>query len=46
MCRARGLPATRIGVIDGDALDVQDQFAIPLAELRTAHEGTIPALLA
>ncbi|MGV9313971.1 phosphoribosylformylglycinamidine synthase subunit PurL [Streptomyces sp. NPDC003691] len=46
MCGARGLPATRIGVVDGDALEVQGEFTIPLAEVRTAHEGTIPALLA
>ncbi|MEE4544718.1 phosphoribosylformylglycinamidine synthase subunit PurL [Streptomyces sp. V4-01] len=46
MCGARGLPATRIGVVDGDAIDVQGQFALPLAELRAAHESAIPALLA
>ncbi|MGW7008223.1 phosphoribosylformylglycinamidine synthase subunit PurL [Streptomyces sp. NPDC054933] len=45
MCRARGLAATRIGVVDGEVLDVQGQFSVPLAELREAHEGTIPALL-
>jgi phosphoribosylformylglycinamidine synthase len=46
MCGARGLPATRIGVVDGDSVEVQGQFTIPLAELREAHEGTIPSLLA
>lgn len=46
MCGARGMPATRIGVVDGDELEIQGQFSIPLAELREAHEGTIPALLA
>ncbi|ARZ69271.1 phosphoribosylformylglycinamidine synthase subunit PurL [Streptomyces sp. HU2014] len=46
MCGARGLPATRIGVVDGEEIDVQGQFSIPLAELREAHEATIPALLA
>ncbi|MGW0238293.1 AIR synthase-related protein, partial [Streptomyces sp. NPDC002996] len=45
MCGARGLPATRIGVVDGDSLEVQGQFGIPLSELRTAHEETIPGLL-
>ncbi|MDX2644243.1 phosphoribosylformylglycinamidine synthase subunit PurL [Streptomyces sp. PA03-1a] len=45
MCGARGLPATRIGVVDGDAVELQGEFSIPLDELRTAHEGTIPALL-
>ena len=44
MCGARGLPATRIGVVDGDAIEVQGQFTIPLAELREVHEATIPAL--
>ncbi|GGY04656.1 phosphoribosylformylglycinamidine synthase subunit PurL [Streptomyces hiroshimensis] len=46
MCGARGLPATRIGVVDGEEIDIQGQFSIPLAELREAHEATIPALLA
>ncbi|MFD0070370.1 AIR synthase-related protein, partial [Streptomyces sp. NPDC127574] len=46
MCGARGLPVARIGVVDGDAVDVQGEFALSLAELRTAHEETIPALLA
>ncbi|MFJ9849491.1 phosphoribosylformylglycinamidine synthase subunit PurL [Streptomyces sp. NPDC101150] len=46
MCGARGLPATRIGVIDGEEIDVQGQFGIPLSELKDAHEGTIPNLIA
>ncbi|MFC9232750.1 phosphoribosylformylglycinamidine synthase subunit PurL [Streptomyces decoyicus] len=46
MCGARGLPATRIGVIDGDAIDVQGQFSLPLSELKDAHEATIPHLIA
>ncbi|MEV0281890.1 phosphoribosylformylglycinamidine synthase subunit PurL [Streptomyces sp. NPDC050610] len=45
MCGARGLPAARIGVIDGTEIDVQGQFTLPLAELREAHEATIPGLL-
>jgi phosphoribosylformylglycinamidine synthase len=44
MCDARGLPCTRIGVTDGDALDVQDVLTVGLDELRTAHESTLPAL--
>ncbi|MEE1929856.1 phosphoribosylformylglycinamidine synthase subunit PurL [Streptomyces sp. TRM 70351] len=44
MCGARGLPATRIGVVDGDAVELQGQFSIPLAELRETHEATLPAL--
>ncbi|MGW2922360.1 phosphoribosylformylglycinamidine synthase subunit PurL [Streptomyces angustmyceticus] len=46
MCGARGLPATRIGVVDGAEIDVQGQFSIPLSELKDAHEATIPGLLA
>ncbi|WFB08677.1 phosphoribosylformylglycinamidine synthase subunit PurL [Streptomyces sp. LX-29] len=45
MCGARGLPAARVGVIDGEALEVQGAFDIPLAELKEAHEATIPGLL-
>jgi phosphoribosylformylglycinamidine synthase II len=44
MCAARGFPCTRIGVVVGDALEVQGQFEVPLAELRTAWEGTLPRL--
>ncbi|MFI6848623.1 phosphoribosylformylglycinamidine synthase subunit PurL [Kitasatospora sp. NBC_00085] len=46
MCTARGLPATRIGVVDGDVLDVQGQFTVSLAELKDAHTGVIEALIA
>ncbi|MGW9069612.1 AIR synthase-related protein, partial [Streptomyces yangpuensis] len=45
MCGARGLPATRIGVTDGHAVDIQNQFSIPLSDLRTAHETTLPGLV-
>ncbi|MFF3084049.1 phosphoribosylformylglycinamidine synthase subunit PurL [Streptomyces nojiriensis] len=45
MCGARGLPATRIGVIDGHTIDIRNQFTIPLNDLRTAHETTIPGLV-
>ncbi|EST37640.1 phosphoribosylglycinamide synthetase [Streptomycetaceae bacterium MP113-05] len=44
MCGARGLPVARVGVVDGDTIDVQDRFSLPLAELRARHESTIPAL--
>ncbi|MER7172536.1 phosphoribosylformylglycinamidine synthase subunit PurL [Streptomyces mesophilus] len=46
MCGARGLPATRIGVVDGDAVELQGEFSLQLSELREAHEETIPGLLA
>ncbi|MGF7236521.1 MAG: phosphoribosylformylglycinamidine synthase subunit PurL [Frankia sp.] len=44
MCSARGLPWRRIGVVDGDILEIQDAFTVELTELRRAHEGTLPAL--
>ncbi len=47
MCTARRFPHERIGVIDdGGALDVQEQFSIPLDELRAAWTGTLPAAFA
>jgi phosphoribosylformylglycinamidine synthase II len=44
MCAARSFPCTRIGVVVGDALEVQGQLVVPLDELRTAWEGTLPRL--
>ena len=46
MLDARSMPWTRIGVVDqgSDAVEVQDQFVIPLAELRETFEGTLPKL--
>jgi len=46
MCTARGVPAVRIGVVDSEAdgLQVQDQFAVPTADLSAASEGTFPSL--
>jgi phosphoribosylformylglycinamidine (FGAM) synthase-like enzyme len=50
MCTARGFPHARIGVTDGlgdDAvLDVQDQFVVPLSELRAAWSATLPTTFA
>ena len=45
MCSARGFAHARIGVVDevGEALDVQGQFTLPLADLRAAHTATLPA---
>jgi phosphoribosylformylglycinamidine synthase len=49
MCSARGFAHQRIGVTDGlgpDAvLDVQGLFSVPLAEVREAWAGTLPAAL-
>ncbi len=50
MCTARGFAHARIGVTDGSGpdavLEVQDQFTVPLAELRNAWTGTLPAVFA
>ena len=45
-CTMRGLPWTRIGVVDdgSDSLDVQGHFTVPLTELRETFEATLPAL--
>ncbi|MGW6280846.1 phosphoribosylformylglycinamidine synthase subunit PurL [Kribbella sp. NPDC055071] len=45
MCTARRFPHAKIGVITGDTLDVQDQFELPLTELRTAWTATLPSVL-
>ncbi|MGX1809900.1 phosphoribosylformylglycinamidine synthase subunit PurL [Nocardia sp. NPDC055321] len=46
MLDARELPWVRIGVVDqgSDSVEVQGQFSVPLTELRTTFEGTLPAL--
>lgn len=47
LCEGRNYPVLKIGVTDlsGDeaALEVQDRFTLPLAELRTAVNATLPA---
>ena len=45
MCTARRFPHAKIGVITGDTLDVQDQFELPLSELREAWTSTLPSVL-
>ncbi|MCW1249335.1 phosphoribosylformylglycinamidine synthase subunit PurL [Acaricomes phytoseiuli] len=44
MCEARGFERLRLGVVDAesDALEIQGEFTLPLAELRETHEGTLP----
>ena len=44
LCAARGVPMTRLGVVGGDALDVEGILRVPLTELRAAYEGTLPRL--
>ncbi len=43
-CIERGLPCVPVGVVGGPTLDVAGTFAVPLDELRAAHESTVPAL--
>ncbi|MFP3963998.1 phosphoribosylformylglycinamidine synthase subunit PurL [Actinomadura fulvescens] len=49
LCEQAGVPVTQIGVTGGDSLtvaghgDTQELFSIPLAELREAHERTLPS---
>ncbi|HSI92980.1 MAG TPA: AIR synthase-related protein, partial [Jiangellaceae bacterium] len=43
LCSEKGFPCQRIGVVGSEpALTVANQFSIPLAELRDAHEATFP----
>jgi len=46
MCTMRGLPWTRIGVVDdgSDSVQVQGQFSVPFTQLRETFEATLPAL--
>ena len=44
LAEAGGVPFARIGRTDGVALAVQQQFEVPLVELRAAHEGTLRAV--
>jgi phosphoribosylformylglycinamidine synthase len=43
-CNEHGIAVTRLGTTGGDSLAVDGQFEIPLTELRTAYEGTLPRL--
>ena len=43
MCEARGFPVLRIGVSDGDVLDVQGLFSVPVAELQAIRGATLPS---
>ena len=39
-----GVPAAQIGMTGGDALVVTEVLDVALSELRSAFEGTLPAL--
>jgi phosphoribosylformylglycinamidine synthase len=43
-CVRHGVPVARLGEVGGDDLAVVGHFVVPLDELRTAHEATLPAL--
>jgi phosphoribosylformylglycinamidine synthase len=42
---AAGVPAQRIGLTGGDALDFPDEASIKVEALRQAHEGFFPSLM-
>jgi phosphoribosylformylglycinamidine synthase len=46
LAQARGVPLTRLGHTGGDALAVEGQFELSLAEVRDAWTSTLPAALA
>ncbi|MDI2130777.1 phosphoribosylformylglycinamidine synthase subunit PurL [Yinghuangia seranimata] len=46
MCRVRHLPVARIGVVDGDALEIQGQFTVGLDELKAANSAPLRGLFA
>ena len=46
MLSARGFPGLRIGVTDGEALDIQGVGSFPVEELRTHRAETLPARFA
>ncbi len=43
---ARGVPARRIGVTGGDALNLPGEASILVRELSDAHEGWLPVFMA
>ncbi|WP_345481121.1 phosphoribosylformylglycinamidine synthase subunit PurL [Amnibacterium soli] len=47
LCAGRRVPRLRIGVTDAESgtLEVQDRFEVPIGDLRSAYEGTLPARL-
>jgi hypothetical protein len=48
LCVSGGFPYSEIGVVEdaAGALEVEGQFDLPLAQLRTAHTSTLPAIFA
>jgi phosphoribosylformylglycinamidine synthase len=44
-CAANDVPVVALGSSGGDSLTVSGRFSLPLAELRTVHSATLPAVL-
>lgn len=44
-CDAAGVPARKIGVTGGDALQLEGETSISVAELTTSHEAWLPAYM-
>jgi phosphoribosylformylglycinamidine synthase len=44
LARAHGVPAAAIGAVTGESLRVTGQFDIPLDELASVWQGTLPRL--
>src|SRR5262249_21780751 len=44
LCAERGVPAARLGVTGGRALELTGLFSVPLAEIAAATRATLPAL--
>ncbi|WP_068873977.1 MULTISPECIES: phosphoribosylformylglycinamidine synthase subunit PurL [unclassified Phenylobacterium] len=44
-CRAAGVPAAILGEAGGEAIRIEAALDLPLAELRKAHEGWMPAFM-
>jgi phosphoribosylformylglycinamidine synthase subunit PurL len=44
LCRDYGVPGAELGAVGGESLDVAECFTVPLAELASVHEHTLPAL--
>ena len=45
-CNVSNVARYKIGTVRGDGLRLPDGVSLPLADLRAAHEGTLPALMA
>jgi phosphoribosylformylglycinamidine synthase len=46
LAQRHGVAITSLGLTGGDALVVDDQFDVPLAELRETWTATLPAVFA